>query len=130
MSNLKFSGGCACGAVRYEVSGKPGFSFFCHCDRCQKATGTGHAPGMKVERENLTYVGDLASYEVEADSGFAASHQFCPKCGSPVFSSTKRFPEGISVYVGSLDDPSIFDPTHVLCANSVQPWDHVDPDLI
>ena len=129
MAKRRLSGGCACGAVRYEITGEPGFSFLCQCRRCQRATGTGHAPGFKIERDDLSITGKLTSYEVEADSGYLVSHEFCPVCGSPVLSATKRFPNSCSIYAASLDDPSIFKPERVIFASSAQPWDTVDPNL-
>ena len=129
MAIAKLTGGCACGAVRYEIAGTPDFSFLCQCRRCQRATSTGHAPGFKIERANLTVTGSLTSYEVEADSGAKVSHQFCPVCGSPVFSSTERFASTCSVYAASLDDPSVFEPERVIFHDSAQPWDYVDPRL-
>ena len=129
MAIAKLTGGCACGAVRYEIAGTPDFSCLSQCRRCQRATGTGHAPGFKIERANLTVTGTLTSHEVEADSGAKVSHQFCPVCGSPVFSSTERFATSCSVYAASLDDPSVFAPEQVIFHDSAQPWDYVDPRL-
>ena len=37
-----FTGGCACGAIRYEISGKPVFMNHCQCQDCQRRSGTGH----------------------------------------------------------------------------------------
>jgi hypothetical protein len=130
MKNSQLSGGCACGAVRYELAGSPGFSFLCQCRRCQRATGSGHAPAFKVEQEDLSLTGSLTSYAVTADSGHAVSHQFCPVCGSPVRSVTTQFPSSCSLYAASLDDPSVFKPACVIFQSSAQPWDHVDPRLI
>jgi hypothetical protein len=122
-------GGCNCGAVRYKIEGEAGFSFFCQCRRCQRATGSGHAPGMKVEREQVSVTGKMASWSTKADSGAAVSHEFCGTCGSPIFSSTDRFPTSLSVYAASLDDPSVFKPQTVIRTDDGQPWDHVDPSL-
>lgn len=124
------SGGCACGAVRYEIAGELDFSFLCQCRRCQRATGSGHAPEFQVKNENLTITGGLKSYDVPADSGATVSHRFCPECGSPILSATTRFPESSQIYAASLDDPSVFKPQKVIYSESAQPWDHVDPNLI
>ena len=129
MTSPTLTGGCACGAVRYEIAGDPGFSFLCQCRRCQRATGSGHAPGFKVERDKLSITGTLTAYRVAADSGYLVSHEFCPVCGSPVLSATARFPDSCSIYAGSLDDPSAFKPEMVIFTSSAQPWDHVDPSL-
>ena len=37
-----YTGGCACGAVRYEISGEPMFMNDCQCRDCQRKSGTGH----------------------------------------------------------------------------------------
>ncbi len=126
----EMTGGCACGAVRYTITGDPGFSFLCHCRRCQQVTGTGHAPGFKVDNKDITITGQLKSYDVPSDSGAMASHKFCPECGSPVISATERFPEACSVYAGSLDDPSLYKPQAAIFRETAQPWDHVDPELL
>ncbi len=122
-------GGCNCGAVRYRIEGEAGFSFLCQCRRCQRATGSGHAPGMKVERDQVSVAGEMASWSTTADSGATVSHEFCGTCGSPIFSSTDRFPTSLSVYAASLDDPSVFKPQTVIFTDGCQPWDHVDPSL-
>lgn len=125
----RLTGGCACGAVRYEVTGKPGISVLCQCRRCQRATGTGHAPGFQIDRSQLTISGELSSHESPTDSGHVATHRFCPTCGSPVMCSTTRFANSCSIYAGSLDDPSLFHPEQVIFGNAAQPWDFVDPKL-
>lgn len=124
------TGGCACAAVRYEIAGDPGFSFLCQCRRCQRVTGTGHAPGFKIERDALTLTGELTSYRVEADSGHLVTHEFCGLCGSPILSATEQFPSSCSIYAASLDDPSIFKPERVIFTATAQPWDTVDPSLV
>ncbi len=122
-------GGCNCGAVRYRIEGEAGFSFLCHCRRCQRATGSGHAPGMKVERDQMTLTGVLTAWSTKADSGATVTHEFCGACGSPIFSSTDRFPSSLSVYAASLDDPAEFAPQAAIFMEEGQPWDHVDPSL-
>ena len=37
------TGGCACGAIRYEVTAEPIVTFNCHCRDCQKTTGGAYA---------------------------------------------------------------------------------------
>ena len=43
MSQITVKGGCLCGSVQYEVTGETKRFYHCHCERCRKATGTGHA---------------------------------------------------------------------------------------
>ena len=40
---VPFSGGCGCGAIRYEFSAEPAMSLNCHCRDCQRGSGTAYA---------------------------------------------------------------------------------------
>ena len=69
METKTLTGSCLCGSVRYTVQGEPQRAFHCHCSRCRKATGTGHA-------SNLFVAGTLTW-----DAGEAlvdTAHQVCP----------------------------------------------------
>lgn len=46
-----FTGGCLCGAVRYEIKGKPVVVARCHCEECQKISGAGHSVGAMFADE-------------------------------------------------------------------------------
>ena len=39
----KFTGGCLCGAIRYEAEGEPVGAVDCHCRDCQYVSGGGPA---------------------------------------------------------------------------------------
>ena len=45
MSDLPLTGGCNCGAVKFEVSEPLVYAYYCHCTRCQRRSGAGAAPG-------------------------------------------------------------------------------------
>ena len=123
------TGGCACGRVRYEITGDLGFSFHCHCRKCQRITGTGHASAFVVEAKALALTGTLAYFEQPSDSGHATRSGFCPGCGSPVLNRAERFPESRYIHAATLDDPALFKPERVVFRATAQPWDHVDPTL-
>src|SRR5438270_7729772 len=48
VAKLPFTGGCLCGAIRYECSAEPVMMFKCHCRDCQRVTGGGFVPGLLV----------------------------------------------------------------------------------
>lgn len=123
------SGGCACGRVRYESEGTIEFSFHCHCRKCQRATGAGHASAFALSTTEVTLTGELKYFEQLADSGSATYAGFCPNCGSPILSRTERFPERLYFHAATLDSPADFDPTFIVCADSAQPWDPIDTRL-
>lgn len=46
-----YTGGCLCGAVRYQISGTPVVVARCHCEECQKVSGAGHTVGVMFAEE-------------------------------------------------------------------------------
>ena len=125
-----FTGGCMCGAVRYESSAEPVMTANCHCRDCQRATGSAYfaAVGVSAAVFRLT-TGVPAYYEKLADSGSRMRRAFCPQCGSPVFLTNSARPDWIVLYAASLDDPSWVRPALDIYTASAQPWDHMDPAL-
>ena len=124
-----FSGGCACGAVRYDSTSEPLVAGHCQCRACQHASGTGHASHIMVPRDALTVRGEVRFYDSSADSGNIVSRGFCPTCGSPVLSHNSGFPDHAFLRAASLDDPALFRPTMVVYTGTSQPWDRIDAAL-
>lgn len=123
------TGGCMCGAVRYECTGTPMFMGNCHCRDCQRASGSAYAPAIGVPRSAVTITGDVKYYESKADSGNMAKRGFCANCGSRLFSLPPFAPDLMVILATSLDDPSIFKPGMDIYTSSAQAWDHMDPAL-
>ncbi len=124
-----FSGGCMCGAIRYECSADPFLALNCHCRDCQRSTGGAFASLLAVPKDALKITGDPKYYEVKADSGNTISRGFCPECGSPLFSKLSARPDIMGIKAASLDDPSWYKPAMDVYTASAQPWDHMNPDL-
>ena len=123
-----YTGGCACGAVRYEIEGEPMVMGDCQCLTCQKKSGTGHGSYLTFpSKEKVRVTGKAALWEVAADSGNVKTHAFCPVCGSPVYLTFKAMPQFFSVHAGSLDDPARYKPQILTYAVRGHEWDHVDP---
>src|SRR5690349_19372611 len=79
------TGGCLCGAVRFEVDGDPLFSSNCHCRECQRASGSGYMPLMGYPTSAVRVTGDVRYFERMADSGTSETEGFCPVCGARLF---------------------------------------------
>ena len=125
-----FTGGCACGAVRYECMAEPLGSINCHCRDCQRAGGTAYASVLRVPAASFRVIkGEARFYSVKADSGNTVSRGFCAECGAPLFSRLSGMPEVVGVRAGSLDDPSWHRPAMDIFTASAQPWDYMNPDL-
>jgi hypothetical protein len=129
MSETAMTGGCACGAIRYQSSEPPRFSFHCQCRQCQRATGGGHASAFILAAEAVKITGEITFYDRPSDSGHTVSQGFCAKCGSPVMNKNAGYPDSRYFHAATLDDPSLFRPERVLFRDASQPWDHIDPDL-
>jgi len=127
---VPFTGGCACGAIRYECTAEPLYMGNCHCRDCQRATGSAYFPavGMATTAFRLT-TGTPAVYEKSADSGHTMRRMFCAQCGSPVFLTNSARSNLAVLYAASLDDPSWVRPARDIYTASAQPWDHLDPAL-
>ena len=125
-----FTGGCACGAVRYECAAEPIMAANCHCRDCQQSSGAAFASVLIVPKDAVKITGTVKYYAVKADSGNMISRGFCPNCGSPLFGRPSGLPmELIGLRAASLDDPSWYRPTMDIFTASAQPWDYLNPAL-
>lgn len=123
-----FTGGCACGAVRYECLAEPITTGNCHCRDCQQLTGTAFAAALLVPHNAVKITGVVKYYDMTAASGRAITRGFCPNCGSRLFGQ-RASADFMSIMAGSLDDPSEFRPVMDIYTTSAQPWDYMNPDL-
>ena len=125
-----FTGGCACGATRYEISSEPMFSNDCQCRDCQHRSGTGHGSYLTFpNRKDVKLTGHAKLWDVAADNGNVKSHGFCPVCGSPVYLTFSFAPDVFTVHAASLDEPGRYQPQAVTYTVRGHAWDHLDPVL-
>ncbi len=127
---VPFAGGCACGAIRYECSARPNFSWNCHCRDCQRASGAGYCPVMYVPKEALKVSGNPKYYRVTAESGRTVDRGLCTNCGSNLFILAELVPDMQGIWAGSLDDPSLFTPQVNVWTRSSPWWATIDPSMI
>ena len=123
------TGGCLCGAVKYEARGEPLFAVYCHCRDCQRASGAGHVPVMGMPKDRFKASGATASYTAAAMDGRKSVRHFCPTCGSLLFGTSDAAPDAVSIYVGTLDDASVFEPAAVMFTRDRARWDATAGDL-
>jgi hypothetical protein len=124
-----YTGGCACGAIRYEVSAEPMMAGHCQCRDCQRMTGTGHASIVAFPTAAVSITGTPRFHDAKADSGNVASRGFCANCGSFVLARSSGMPGMLTIAVGSLDDPGGFEPRVVVYTSSGHRWDQLDGAL-
>ena len=123
MSDIE--GGCACGAVRFKISGPMMGAGTCHCLDCQKASGGG--PNYVVLAPKLGFAvtkgeDKVKVYRSKGDSGGEVGRAFCSACGTPLYTLTGEAIPFYPVKVGALDDASSYTPGIHLYMDSAQPW--------
>ena len=115
-------GGCLCRAVRYNVAAEPVMQAVCHCKNCQRQAGSGWSMIMGVPAAALSVIGEVKTFEDHGESGGAVLRQFCPNCGSPLFSRVSAAPDLVFIKAGTLDDTSAFTPQMQFWTDSKQHW--------
>ena len=120
----KLTGGCLCGAVRYETEAEPLFAGLCHCRDCLKATGSGFAAYIGFNLADVRISGATKRYTKQAESGGLSGRVFCTACGTTVYGDGGEDGESgvITIYAGTLDDPSLFQPQVIIFARSRPHW--------
>jgi len=106
-TSLPLHGGCACGAVRFEIDQPPVGATYCHCTRCQRRTGTAAAPSAQVVPGSFRIVAGEEHLGVWAPEG-GFEKVFCRECGSALFSRHPVDHERVGVRLGAFDeDPGV-----------------------
>ena len=107
MTNLPLTGGCLCGAVRFEVTEPLVSSSYCHCTRCQRRTGTGSSAQARIAPGSLRIVTGAESVgEYAPADGWPKC--FCTACGGALWSRDPAEEERKSIRLGTFDgDPGI-----------------------
>jgi len=105
--SLPLTGGCMCGAVRYELSDTPIGAGYCHCTRCQRRSG-GSASCSALTKPGTFRI--VAGEDVvrcwRGDDGWEKA--FCATCGSALFACDPDDPDQLAVRMGSFDsDPGV-----------------------
>lgn len=104
-----WSGGCFCGAVRYECNGEPVRVTICHCLWCQRRTGTAFGTEVVFREERVCFRGiESSKYQhISDESGRWLEVYFCPRCGSNLGLALQAVPGIRTVPAGTLDDPDL-----------------------
>jgi hypothetical protein len=121
------TGGCNCGAVRFELTEPLAAATYCHCTRCQRRTGTGASANGRVAASGFHILrGEDRIRSWKPDTG--AEKFFCGDCGSALFSRVSSDAPQVGVRLGSIDgDPGIRPSVHLYTAYAA-PWEPVPDD--
>ena len=116
---MKLTGGCHCGAVRYETEADPFDTTFCHCADCRRIAGAPLVAWFSVPVETFRFVKGMPRRYA---SSARVDRGFCADCGTPLTYRHLDHSLGLDITTASLDDPSLVPPRdHVFFASRV-PW--------
>jgi hypothetical protein len=126
-SELKITGECFCGEIKYEVNGVLRDARSCHCSRCRKAFSSQASAYALVEPEEFNWLsgeGLLTSYV--ASHGFGL--QFCSKCGSTLCGIYNGTIHGLTLGCVN-DDPKIELGRHIYVGSKAS-WEVIPKGVI
>jgi len=113
---------CSCGNLKVACEGEPVRISMCHCDACQRRTGSAFGVQARFPRELVTIEGEASRFERIAESGNTLTYGFCPACGSTLFWEGTGFPDLIAVAVGGFADPGFPAPRISIFEAKRHPW--------
>lgn len=90
--------------MRYRTRGEVARTVVCHCNFCQRCTGSAFGVWTTFANDAVELTGALATYEHHSDeSGRWIRLNFCPRCGTTVTSTFEKGPGEIAILAGTFD---------------------------
>ena len=122
---MKVDGACHCGFITIEGEADPEKVAICHCTDCQTSTGTAFRISVPVRGATFKMTGQPATYlKTTSDSGKPRLQAFCPRCGSPIYSTTPG--DGVqpsyTVRIGILRQRDQLTPRKQIWWRAARPW--------
>lgn len=122
---VSLQGGCLCGAVRYQATGKLLQVAHCHCEACRRSTGAAFATGVCFPVEAVIWT-HQEPISFQSSENFA--RLFCPHCGSSV-AQHNQSTGTMWPLVGTLDHPESVAPESHMFTKDQIPWVKLDDEL-
>src|SRR6187397_2404831 len=99
---IPFTGGCVCGAIRYECNAEPMMMFNCHCRDCQLLSGGAFSAVVYVPAKAFRITKGSPRYYSTRSGMFGHNKRgFCADCGSRLFGGATD--DGQGILAGTLD---------------------------
>lgn len=119
------TGGCLCGAIRYQIEAMPFDADHCHCRVCQKSTGAVVGSWMDFKLEQITW---LKGTPHEYASSEFVRRGFCQVCGSSLSYRDTRHGDYYTLAIASLDDPNQVSVNYHIHTDSQLSWLKIEDD--
>jgi hypothetical protein len=114
-------GSCLCGTVSFEVRGEFDSFYLCHCQYCQKDTGSAHAANLFSHSADLVWRSGADAVTSFTLPGTRHNKSFCRLCGTPV--PDTQITGLLVVPAGCLDTEVTVFPTAHIFLSSKAAWD-------
>jgi hypothetical protein len=129
MGQTILKGSCLCGSVKFEVAGEPKRFYHCHCSRCRKATGTGHATNLFMQPGTLQWLaGEDQVRAFKVPQAMRFTNNFCGTCGGRLPRQAKDS-DIVMIPTGSLDDEPPLKPQARIFSASRASWSCTGDEL-
>jgi hypothetical protein len=125
MTDATHTGGCRCGAVRFEVSAAPHRVSYCHCGDCRRATGAPVSAFVGFAAEAVMFSGEATKL---FENG-PVTRSFCATCGSPIAYADARLVGSLWFMLGAMDQPALYKPTLHAYVREQLPFVHMPDGL-
>lgn len=121
---MAMSGGCHCGAIRYEIEGAALTHALCHCADCRLSAGAPMVGWAMFSQDGFKVTKGRAKIYESSDAG---RRHFCPDCGTGLFYTNEKILSGrINVRSATFDDPDAVPPrAHIQTAERIGWMEHV-----
>ena len=116
------TGQCLCGSVTYSIASEPVLVGVCHCQDCQRFTGSAFSYLVAFPHTDLKIEGEVETYGKPGDSGQPIHRQFCPNCGSSLLELAATRPGLVLLNGGTLDSSEDLTPSMQIYCDRQLPW--------
>ena len=123
--SLPVTGGCLCGAVRYEADKPPFKAGYCHCRMCQKSLGNLFGAFVSFKPADFRFVSKEPAWYESSD---VVKRGFCANCGSPIIYQ-RNDADFLVIWIGTLDEPDAFEPQAHVWTESKISWVDIQANL-
>jgi hypothetical protein len=120
---------CQCGQLVVDLPGPTPAVVACHCQYCQRRSGSPFAVLAYYPADNLAIRGEAKRFERPTDSGGIFESFFCGACGSTVYAKPSKHPNMIGVAVGAIADAESQPPIRSVWEVSKHDWISISGDV-
>jgi hypothetical protein len=119
---VTITGGCRCGAVRYElaIDAVPP-AYACHCLQCQTWSGSAFSEQLLLREDQVSVTGPVVRYDLTTEDR-TSQQRMCGICHTRLYNTNTRRPGIAVIRAGTLDDSHLIDVAAHIWVKRKQPW--------